>query len=169
MKKIPLGFYLHRKTDTIYEVIDVVNDCTGASDKIFVIYKNPVTRRKFVRELEDFLKPMTYKDVIAPRFVLQAELDQPYHLFLTTLKLSRIEYLKTCIENPLFVRNRGNLSFIYLVGDKISFARSIRLVSTKAANILWSWVQKWTDKPANSWERNVLFVKEDQNEKDNPA
>lgn len=158
--KILPGFYEHWKTKEIYEVLMVTKDCTNCPDcgncGVNVVYRNVKTRQLFTRDAAEFKEILDY----VPRFKLITELGTPLQLFVTTLRMNRLEYLRMCQENPLFVKNRANQPFKYMLGDKISFANAIRLVNTKTANILLSWLNAWSDVPTTSNEKHC-FIKQD--------
>lgn len=135
----------------MYEVLDTaVNANNGADLEPVVIYRNVQTRKIFVRGLEEFL------DVLpsgAPRFEFAAKLDSQLQLLVETLRINRMDYLRAARENPLFVSHGGNKTHLYVLGDKIAFARSVRIINTTTANNLIKWLNTWTDAPNTGHEK----------------
>jgi len=158
------GFYEHWKSKDIYEVLFTTKDCTNCPDcgnsGVNVVYRNVKTRKMYTRDAAEFMEKLEH----IPRFKLVNELDTPLALFVETLRMNRIEYLRMCMENPLFVQNRANQPFKYMLGDKISFASCIRLVNTKTANNLLTWLNSWAPEPTTSYEKKRLRGQDDVND-----
>lgn len=156
-KLIDLGFYKHFKTGDIYEVLHVAKECNNMPNDysgLNVVYRNVKTRSVYTRDMEEFVEALGVgKDGPVQRFQLTSKLDTPIQLFATTLRMCRLEYLRLAQQNPVFIQNRANQSFIYMVGDKIAFAQAIRLINTKTANILMQWVKEWKGTPTTGNER----------------
>lgn len=147
-----LGFWVNNKHQNVYEVTGVGLEANNfGHNEYVVIYRNVKTRKVYTRYIEEFQE----------KFTFQNELDTPLQLLVTTLKQCRIEYLKMARENPLFGSQGGNKSFKYVVGDKIGFAHSIRLINTKSANILIGWLNGWTLEPNTSHEQMMLTTSEE--------
>jgi hypothetical protein len=155
--KIALGFYRHFKTQDAYEVIEIAENCNNYPDEycgLVVVYRNVKTRKVYSRDMLEFVE-LLGQDV--PRFKLDTVLDTPLQLLITTIRMCRLEYLRMCLANPLFVQNRANQSFLYMLGDKIAFAQATRIISTKHANNLIQWLNTWSDRPTTSNEKQRIF------------
>lgn len=124
----PLGYYKHNKSGKNYEAVGNTNDMMEVP---YVVYKD--NKRTFVRWQREFLQ----------KFELISPFDSQLNLFVATLRLCRLDYQRYSADNPLFLSHGGNKTFKYVVGDKIAFARSVRIVDTKTANVLIGWVNKW--------------------------
>lgn len=162
------GFYIHKKKNEIYEVLFVARNAEQDVLPMYdIVYMNVKTRKKYTRSEKDFTRMVTIEDYCGPRFVLQNYLDTPIQLFSTTMRMARLEYLRMCQENPLFVQNRANQSFKYMLGDKIAFAQSIRLINTRTANTLIEWLNKWTSEPSTSNEKKRFLPENEELIKDN--
>ncbi len=148
-----LGFYSHFKTGDIYEVIAVgqsANNADGIEPITNVVYRSVKKRRVYTRDIKEFTVILASGE---PRFQLLNSLASQQQLLAATLRLCRFEYLQMARENPLFGSHGGCKTFVYMVGDKISFARSLRIVNTEVANKLIAWLNTWTLEPSNGSER----------------
>lgn len=150
-----LGFYKHFKRGDVYEVLHLADDTNGGGP--MVVYRNVKTREVYTRSLGDFIATMPNG---VKRFELINALDSPLHLFVETLRRSRLDYLQMSRENPMFVSHGGNKTFTYVLGDKISFARAVRIINTQTANVLIGWLNRWQCGCVSGYEKYTFATDE---------
>lgn len=149
-----LGRYEHFKGGE-YEVIAVGTSAdnhtdNGYQDDTMIIYRDK-KGRVFTRHTEEFLD--FEHDVV--RFNLIEKLDSQLHLFIETLRMSRLEYLRMARDDARFGQGPDK-RFRFLLGDKIAFACSIRVIDKKVAGRLFDWLNKWTLFGVTGWEKYRL-------------
>jgi hypothetical protein len=152
MAVVDLGFWKHDKTGDIYEVIAnalSADNITGEySDEEMVVYRNVKTRQVFTRHTSEYIK----------KFTFQENLADPVKLFYETYRQNRLFYLEQARTNPMFLTHGGHLTHKYVIGDKVAFARSIRLISTEEANRIITEINGWSGEPVTFDERQHFDV-----------
>lgn len=154
---IKLGFYKHWKSGHIYEVTNIATNANNGADlEPVIVYRNVKTRCVYTRGLTEF-EELVQRGGDSPRFELVSALDSPLQLFVETLRLNRFEYLKMGMENPLFYSHGGHSSLKYILGDKIGFARMLRVINTDTANKLIKWLNYWKQGTDTGHEKLMLY------------
>lgn len=78
------------------------------------------------------------------RYVFIEELATQVQLFVATIRLNKIKYDQLSAENPLFKERGGSIQFKYVLGDKIHFAMTLRLIDERCAQKLLDWINNWS-------------------------
>lgn len=77
------------------------------------------------------------------RFHFVSKLDTPIQLFVETLRMNKTVFEQRCLDDIGYVRSGGGAMFKYILGDKVAFAKSIRLITEKTATRLLTWINRW--------------------------
>lgn len=129
----------------MYEVTGTSILCTGDNAEILVHYKSLEDQHCWSRTKEDFVENVADNSgTIVPRFKLVEPLDSVEDLLVETVLLHKQIWDKCKEENPGFLSNGSGKSLQYLVGDKISFALSTRLITRAKAEELLKQVNDWS-------------------------
>jgi len=139
MIQIRLGKYRHWK-GKMYEVTGFSTLCTGEKLVNLVHYKSLDDGLCWSRTVEDFTSTVENNQL---RFLLMEPLDAPYDLLIETIKTCK-KIWDQCVENdPGWLSNGNGGALKYVVGDKIAFAKSIRLIDKAKAEELLTEVNAW--------------------------
>jgi len=93
----------------------------------------------WTRTEKDFL---TLVDGV-PRFKLIEPLNNADELLIETIKLNKQIWDQCKESDPAWMVNGSGKALLYLVGDKISFALSVRLITRERAEELLNMVKEW--------------------------
>lgn len=150
---LKLGVYKHYKGG-LYEVIAIAEN-ENILGTWFVIYKSLKDGRIWQRGLNNFTENI---GPTIPRFELQRAYGTQRQLFVQTLRENRLFWFKGLEQNPAMKVNGEGTYFKFTLGDKISFALSVRIIGKKEAEALIAWVNTWSTKDDRlldfaAWER----------------
>lgn len=141
--KIELGLYRHYKGDNV-EVVAVAR-VEKEPERTVVVYKHG--NKTWVRRDNDFLaRVKNVNGVEVPRFEHLRAYGSQRQLFAQTMRENRIFWFKGLEQNPAMKVNGEGTYFKFCLGDKISFALSVRIISKNEAKVLIEWVRKWSTK-----------------------
>lgn len=135
---VQLGKYQHYKGN-VYEVTGCSDFCTGVVFIPLVHYRSPDHVMSWTRTEKDFL---TLVDGV-PRFKLIEPLNNADELLIETIKLNKQIWDQCKESDPAWMVNGSGKALLYLVGDKISFALSVRLITRERAEELLNMVKEW--------------------------
>lgn len=125
-----------------YEIIDLALLERDAKT-IMCVYKSLEDGRLWVRPFSDFHDFVTVGIDVHERYKQVSTLDSPVALFAQTLRSNYRFFFDQQDHSPTFISGGGFNSLKYTVGDKISFAMCIRLITRQQAQALLKWVNGW--------------------------
>ncbi len=160
------GLYRHYKGDNV-EVTEVSRE-ERSPDQWWVTYRHG--KGTWVRRYEDFVCKVPVvrgeTDVLVPRFQYLRAYGTQRQLFAQTLRENRIFWFKGLEQNPAMKVNGEGVYFKFTLGDKISFALSIRVITQDEAKKLIAWLNTWSteadrllDRREKEWESYCEFKK----------
>lgn len=145
-EKVCLGSYEHFK-GSVYVVYAVGIGATD--DTVVVFYKNS-NGEHFTRKVENFIDNVFVDGVSVPRFkFLSASNDDPLlkrqkATLFDTITLNKKFWDEQKAINPAFPVSGGGDSLKYVVGDKISFAKCLGIITDKEGAELFRQVVLWS-------------------------
>ncbi len=159
MMPLSLGLYRHYKGDNV-EVIAISRE-EKSPDQWWVTYRH--FGKTWVRRYEDFVCPVPAirgSEIInVPRFEYLRAYGTQRQLFAQTLRENRIYWFKALEQTPYMKTNGEGVYFKFTLGDKISFALSLRIITKNEAEKLIAWVNTWLtendylyDQRGQEWE-----------------
>jgi hypothetical protein len=137
---IVIGTYQHFKGG-FYDVICVARD-EQFPDLEKVVYRSQKNGKVWIRSVRNFDEYVKE----GKRFTLIKKLDTQRQLFAQTMRENRRYWWKAIEQNPAYAINGEGAYFKFILGDKISFALSVRIINRSEAQKLLDWVNKWSTK-----------------------
>lgn len=144
------GLYRHFKGDTV-EVIAVSALESDPDTKIVTYRHGRNTWSRYQRIFEG--RVTSTNDVDVPRFEYLREYGTQRALFGQTLRENRIFWFEGLKQNPALAHNGEGTYFKFCLGDKISFALALRVITKSEAQKLIDWVNKWSTKEDHLFDR----------------
>lgn len=138
---VKLGIYRHWKNGHLYEVLGTSLYCSGKDLFTIVYYKDVETNTCWSRSEDDFLATVHTGE---PRFTLASPLDSPHALLIETIKQNKAIWDQCKADNPAWVSSGMGKSLKYVIGDKIAFALSIRIINRAEAGRLIKEINAWS-------------------------